>query len=57
MTVPNVVGQSKGAAENKLRTAGLKFQVVPVTSTSFGPNTVVSQSPRAPVSSSRREPW
>jgi beta-lactam-binding protein with PASTA domain len=47
VAVPNVVGKTKGAAESALTRAGLKVQVVTVTSNSVGPNTVVSQTPPA----------
>ena len=47
VTVPNVVGKSKAAAEAALQSANLTFQVVSATSTTYGANTVVNQTPSA----------
>jgi serine/threonine protein kinase/beta-lactam-binding protein with PASTA domain len=44
--VPSVVGDSKSQAEAALKGAGFKVSVVAGTSTTYGPNTVVNQSPK-----------
>jgi eukaryotic-like serine/threonine-protein kinase len=46
-SVPNVVGQTKSNAIANLKAAGFKVQVTAGQSPTAGPNTVVSESPRA----------